>query len=301
MGGSLGKWDTVEAETAHSTYPVPPSTAQFIPSTDQYNPSTAQFVPSRTQYEPSAPPVPPSTAQSLPVPPPISSTGCPSVPSLLRNAPSVPQYVPVLPSVTPSMSQCLPQRSQCSPVCPSPPQCHSQYVPVSPTAFPVSPVCPSPPQCFQGQFNFSQWPWQPNPAVGSVQCPWPQPLAVPSAAWADDPPSQLAQGSSAVPLVAPGAGTHLSSVSVCTGETQEFQIAAKSTKRENPSQAECSQLCKHSKAQGSEDRQDGAGQCGAGLSTMGQSSRHSFCEQARAAEERPWVNINHRMLQSPLL
>ncbi|XP_059349207.1 zinc finger protein 696-like [Ammospiza nelsoni] len=37
-GGSLGKWDALEAGTAHSTSPVPPSTAQFIPSADQYTP-----------------------------------------------------------------------------------------------------------------------------------------------------------------------------------------------------------------------------------------------------------------------
>ena len=45
-----------------------------------------------------------------------------------------------------------------------------------------------------------------------------------------------------------------------------------------------------------EDRQDGVGQWGTRLSTWGQTSRHSFSEQARPPEERLWININHIML-----
>ena len=69
----------------------------------------------------------------------------------------------------------------------------------------------------------------------------------------------------------------------------------------NPCFPQCSQFSKQSRSQVSEDRQDGVGQCGARLSTLGQTSRHSFSEQARPPEERPWINIYHRMLQSPLL
>ena len=71
--------------------------------------------------------------------------------------------------------------------------------------------------------------------------------------------------------------------------------------QENPSFPECSQFSKQSRSQVREDRQDGVGECGARLPTLGQTSRHSFSEQARPPEERPWININHRMLQSPLL
>ena len=47
-----------------------------------------------------------------------------------------------------------------------------------------------------------------------------------------------------------------------------------------------------------EDRQDGVGESAASVSTLGQASRNSFSEQARLLEERPCININHRILQS---
>ena len=130
---------------------------------------------------PAGPSIPQYYSQHVPVCPSVSLC-IPTVhPRLPLSIPSVAQYVPVCLSVPPQSIPVHPVSSPAFPVipvCPSPPQYHSQYVPVFPTAFPVLPVCPSPLQCFQGNLSFSLLLWHPNPAVGSVQWPWPQPLAV---------------------------------------------------------------------------------------------------------------------------
>ena len=82
----------------------------------------------------------------------------------------------------------------------------------------------------------------------------------------------------------------------------ELSDSFKNTKRKNPSFPECSQFSKQSRSQVSEDRQDGAGECGARLYTLSQTSRHSFSEQARPPEERPLdQHLSQNAAISPVL